>query len=83
VLLSCESDWLGRMFYLHPGRVCVSTAPRRYKVDCTACGKPIEVEKRPRSDREYSCGERCASALRIRREGIKRAEVFARWFKVA
>lgn len=79
-LLDCQSDWLGRMFYLHR-TPCVPL--KRYKVNCTSCGKTTQVEKRPRSDREYSCGERCATSLRITREANRRREVFARWYGIA
>lgn len=80
-LLYCETDWLGRMYYLH-SKPCVSRVARRYKVNCTGCGKQIEIEKRPRSDVQYSCGERCSVALKIKRQAARRADVFARWFRL-
>jgi hypothetical protein len=77
-ILSCETDWIGRMHYVHD-RPCVPVRARRYRVECAGCGKGIEIEVRPRSDREYSCGERCTRAISARRQAKKRADVFARW----
>lgn len=80
-LLSCETDWIGRMHYVHTAP-CVSIVARRYTVDCASCGKRFEIERRPRSDAEYSCGERCTKAINERRQAKKRVEVFARWHAV-
>lgn len=77
-ILDCRTDSIGRMHYLHR-QPCVSRVDVRYKTNCSACGRMIEVEKRPRSDFEYGCSERCIGALRIAREAKKRADVVARW----
>jgi hypothetical protein len=61
--LSCETDWLGRMHYLHT-RPASRSSRAAIKWTAPSCGKRIEIEVRPRSDREYSCGERCTRAIK-------------------
>jgi len=65
-LLSCETDWIGRMYYVHPGR-CVPR-PVQHIRECAICEKEIVFKEQPPFRKKlFACSPTCEAALKERR----------------
>lgn len=63
-MLSCETDWIGRMFYLHD-RPCVPPPPSNVIGYCSNgdCGEPVRGDTPARRREILWCSEECHREL--------------------
>lgn len=77
--LNCETNWLGQMLYLHPGK-CVPVPERHFRA-CYTCGKELVFDiEPPYQKRQFSCSPECESKIENTRRQQQR-EVWRRYAK--